>query len=87
MGDEVRIPMSKAGQPVRTIQSQKHITNAVKLALVKWQEAKAAIVLFPTIFKGILAELILPDKAVTMISRTAATVNSMSSLRHAVNGE
>jgi hypothetical protein len=59
----------------------------VKLALVEWREAKAVAALFPTVFTEASAELILPDKAVTMISRTAATVNSISSLAHAVNGE
>jgi hypothetical protein len=78
-GDEVKVPTSKAGRPVRVVQSQKHITDVVKLALVEWREKKAAVVLFPTVFTAALAEIILPDKAITMISRTAATVNSISS--------
>ena len=86
-GDEVKVPTSKAGRPVKVIQSQKHITDAVKLALVEWRETKAAAVLFPTVFTEAAAEIILPDKAVTMISRTAATVTSIDSLAHAVNGE
>lgn len=86
-GDEVRVPTSKAGQLVRIVQSQKHITEAVKLALVEWREAKAADVLFPTFITAAPGKLILPDKAVTMISRTAATVTSIGSLAHAVNGE
>jgi superfamily II DNA helicase RecQ len=86
-GDEVKAPTSKAGRPVKVVQSQKHITNAVKLALVEWREAKAAAVLFPTIFTVALAEMILPDKAVTMISRTATTVNSIGSLARVVSGE
>jgi len=85
-GDEVRVPTSKA-RPVRVVQSQKHITDAVKLALVEWREKKAAVVLFPTVFTAAPAEIILPDKAITMISRTAATVNSIGSLARAVNGE
>ena len=85
-GDEVKVPNNKAGQPVRIVQSQKHITDRVKLALVEWREAKAAAV-FPTFITAAPAELILPDKAVTMISRTAATVTSIDSLAHAVNGE
>jgi hypothetical protein len=68
------------------LQSQKHIIEAVKLALIEWREAKAAV-LCPAVFIEAPAELILPDKAAAMISRTAATVNSLSSLAHAVNGE
>ena len=60
--------LSKAGQPVKTIQSQKHITDAVKSALVEWRKAKAAAVLVSTVFMTALSEMILPDKAVTMIS-------------------
>ena len=86
-GDEVKIPTSKAGQPVRIIQSQKYITEAVKLALVEWREAKGADVLSSTFFSTTPAELILPDKAITMISRTATTVTSIGSLAYAVNGE
>ena len=58
----------------------------MKLALVEWREAKAAV-LCPMLFKAEPSELILPDKAITTISRTAATVNSVSSLEYAVNGE
>jgi hypothetical protein len=87
MRDEVRVPTSKAGQPVRIVQSSKHIAEAVKLALVEWREAKAADVLFPSFITAAPAELILPDKAVTRISRTAATVTSIASLADAVNGE
>jgi len=54
---------------------------------VEWREAKAAVVLFPTVFTAAPAEMILPDKAVTMISRTAMTVNSISSLARVVSGE
>jgi superfamily II DNA helicase RecQ len=86
-GDEVGIRIRRAGRLVRTVQSQKHITDAVKLALVEWREAKAVTVLFQTVFIAAPAELILPDKAVGLISRTAATVNSISSLAHAVNRE
>jgi superfamily II DNA helicase RecQ len=86
-GYEVRLPTSKAGQLVRVVQSQKHVTEAVKLALVEWREAKAADVLSSTLMTDALAELLLPDKAITMISRTAATVTSIASLAHAVNGE
>jgi hypothetical protein len=59
----------------------------VKLALIEWREAKVADVLSTTFIGAPLPELILPDKAVAMISRTAATVTSISSLAHAVNGE
>ena len=59
----------------------------MKLALTEWREAKAAAILHPTVFTMVLAEMILPDKAITKISRTAATVNSISSLTHAVDGE
>ena len=58
----------------------------MKLALTEWREANVAV-LFPTVFTAALAEMILPDKAITMISRTAATINSISSLEHAVSGE
>jgi superfamily II DNA helicase RecQ len=63
MRDEVKVPTSKAGQPVRIVQSPKHIAEAVKLALVEWREAKAADVLFPSFITAAPAELILPDKA------------------------
>src|SRR5437762_11140462 len=86
-GDEVKVPTSKAGRPVRVIQSQKHITDAVKLALVEWRETKAAVILSPTVFRVASVGIILPDKAITMISRTAATINSIGSLARAVNGE
>ena len=58
----------------------------MKLALVGWREAKAAV-LFSTVFTAALAEMILPDKAITKISRTAATINSMGSLALVVSGE
>jgi hypothetical protein len=61
--------------------------EAVKLALVEWRKAKEAVVLSATLFKGERVEQILPDKAVTAISRTAGTINSMSSLAYAVNRE
>jgi hypothetical protein len=86
-GDKIRIRIGKAGRPVRTVQSQKHIVEAVKLALVEWRKAKEAVVLSATLFKGERVEQILPDKAVTAISRTAGTINSMSSLAYAVNRE
>jgi superfamily II DNA helicase RecQ len=86
-GDEVKICISKAGRPVKNVQSQKHITNAVKLALVKWREEKAAAVLSPTVFTAALPEMILPDKAITIISRTAETVTSLGILEHALDGE
>lgn len=86
-GDEVQIRIGKAGWPVRTVQSQKHIREAVKMALVEWREAKAAALPYLTFFSATPAELILPDKAAAMISRTAATINSLNSLAHAVNGE
>jgi len=87
IGNEVRVPTSNAGRPIKFVQSQKHITDAVKLALVEWREAKAADVLHSTFFTAATAELILPDKAVTKISRTAATVTSIASLADAVDGE
>jgi hypothetical protein len=59
----------------------------VKLALVEWREAKAAVVLFPTVFTAALPEMILPDQAITIISRTAETVNSIGSLARVVSGE
>jgi superfamily II DNA helicase RecQ len=86
-GDNVGLRLSKAGQGVKNVQSQKHISEAVKLALVEWREQKAAVVLCSTLFTAAPAELILPDKAVTIISRTATTINSITSLAHAVNGE
>ena len=86
-GDEIKLRISKAGQPVKTVQSQKHITDAVKSALVEWHEAKAAAVLVSTVFMTALSEMILPDKAVTMISRTAATVGSIGSLACVVGRE
>ena len=86
-GEEIRIRTSKAGQTVRTVQSQKYISKAVKSALVEWRKGKAAVVLGPTVFTAAPAELILPDRALTLISRTAATVKSIGSLAHAVNGE
>src|SRR5205823_2722068 len=48
-GDEVKVRTSKAGRPVKIVQSQKHITGAVKLALTEWREANVAV-LFPTVF-------------------------------------
>ena len=86
-GEKVRVRTSRAGRPVKLVQSQKHITDAVKLALVEWREAKAAAVLSPRIFTAALAEMILPDKAVGIISRAAATINSINSLAHAVSEE
>ena|SRR5438045_2955584 len=67
-GNEVKVHTSKAGQPVKIVQSQKHITDAVKLALVEWQEAKVTAVLFPTVSTELLAEMVLPDKVITKIS-------------------
>jgi len=86
-GKEVKIRIGKAGRPVKNVQCQKHITDAVKLALVEWREAKAAVVLFPTVFTAALPEMILPDQAITIISRTAETVNSIGSLARVVSGE
>ena len=81
---------NKAGRPVKDVKivrSQKHIFDAVKLALVEWRQAKAAVVLFPTIFTAASAEMILPDKVVNMISRRAATIKSIDSLAGVVVGE
>jgi superfamily II DNA helicase RecQ len=86
-GDEIKLRISKAGRPVKTVQSQKHITDAVRSALVEWREAKAVVVLVSTVFTTALSEMILPDKAITMISRTAATINSISSLARVVGME
>jgi hypothetical protein len=44
-------------------------------------------VLVSTVFTTVLSEMILPDKAVNIISRTAATVSSISSLARVVGGE
>ena len=81
------IHISKVGQLVKTIQSQKHITDAVKLALIEWREAKAAMVLPSTVFTAIPSGLILLDKAISLISQTAATVTSIHSLAYIVDGE
>jgi len=86
-GDEVKAPASKAGRPIKIVQSPKHITEAVKLALVRWREAKAVDVFSSSFITTTPAELILPDKALTMISRAAKSVTSISALVHAVNGE
>jgi superfamily II DNA helicase RecQ len=86
-GDEVKIRITKAGRSVKNVQCQKYITDAVKLALVKWREEKAAAVLSPTVFTTALPEMILPDKAVTIISRTAETVTSLGALERALRGE
>ena len=43
--------------------------------------------LFSTVFTAAPAEMILPDKAITKISRTAATINSMGSLALVVSRE
>jgi hypothetical protein len=86
-GDEVKAPASKAGRPIKIVQSPKHITEAVKLALVRWREAKAADVFSSSFITTTPAELILPDKAMTLISRAAKSVTTISALVHAVNGE
>jgi superfamily II DNA helicase RecQ len=89
-GPEIMVGTNKAGRPVKDVKivrSQKHIFDAVKLALVEWRQAKAAVVLFPTIFTAASAEIILPDKVVNMISRRAATIKSIDSLAGAVVGE
>ncbi len=87
---ETRPRTSKAGQPVRVIQSQKHITAAMNSTLIEWRETKAATVLFSTIFSTIFTDhkvqLILPDKAIFDISRTGATVDSIDALITATNG-
>ena len=87
---ETRPRTSKAGQPVRVIQSQKHITAAMNSTLIEWRETKAATVLFSTIFSTIFTDhkvqLILPDKAIFDISRTDATVDSIDALITATNG-
>jgi superfamily II DNA helicase RecQ len=83
-GTRIRI---KEGRSGRTQQSQKHITEAVKSALVEWREAKATATLSTSLFGVPLTELVLPDKAIGMISRAAITVKSLSSLAYAVNGE
>ena len=59
----------------------------MNLALVKWREEKAAAVLSPTVFTEALPEMILPDKAVTIISRTAETVTFLGTLERALDGE
>jgi hypothetical protein len=59
MRDEVRVPTSKAGHPLRIIQSPKHIAEAVKMGLVEWREVKIAYVLFPTFITAAPAELFL----------------------------
>ena len=57
LGDEVVVRTSSAGQPVKAVQSQKHIIDAVKLALVEWREVKAVAVCSPMIFTVALAEM------------------------------
>ncbi len=86
-GNKAIVPTSKAGQSIRVFQSQKHIAKAVKLALLEWRETKAAEVLSPTLITATLAQAILPDKAVTIISRAGTEITSLSSLAYAVNGE
>ena len=89
-GDEVTVvPTSQARRPVKSVQSARYITDAVKAALVKWREAKAASIpeLSLTVFKTAPTVLILPDNVLTKISRTAATVKSLGSLARAVSGE
>jgi hypothetical protein len=89
-GAGVTVGTNKAGRPakdVKIVRSQKHIFDAVKLALVEWRQAKAAVVLFPTIFTAASAEMILPDKVVNMISRRAAMIKSIDSLAGVVVGE
>jgi hypothetical protein len=87
MDNKIQIHISKRVYNIRTLQSQKHITDAVKSALVEWRAEKAGAVLHPTLFKEALAELIIPDKAITAISRNAATIKSIGTLIHAANGE
>lgn len=86
-GVEIIPRTSKAGQPIRVIQSQKHITEAVNSALTKWRATKAATMLCSTIFTDPKAQLILPDKAIFHISRTGATINSVDALAIAANGQ
>ena len=86
-GDKITPRTSKAGQLVKVVQSQKHIVEAVKLALIGWRETKAAAILSSTIFTDEMGQLIIPDKAVHHISRTGATVNSINTLEMAANGE
>ena len=45
------------------------------------------MILSPMVFRVASVGIILLDKAITMISRMAATINSIGSLAHAVNGE
>ncbi len=85
-GTEKGPPASNAGQTVRVVQSQKHITAAVNSALIQWREAKAAAVLFSTVFSDLKAQLILSDKAIFYISRAGATVDSIDTLATAANG-
>ncbi|KAL8663963.1 MAG: hypothetical protein Q9168_007997 [Polycauliona sp. 1 TL-2023] len=86
-GIETTPRTSKAGQAVRVIQSQRHITAAVNSALIEWRTAKAATVLNSTVFTDSKSQLILPDKAITHISRTGATVDSIDALAIAANGQ
>jgi superfamily II DNA helicase RecQ len=84
-GDEITLRIGNAGQRVKSVQSQKHIVEAVKAALIQWRETKAAKVLSSTVFTDEKAQLILPDIAIRHISRTGATVNSIGTLATAVN--
>ncbi len=84
-GVEIIPRTSKAGQPIRVVQSQKHITEAVKSALTEWRATKAATVLCLTVFTDPKAQLILLDKAIFHISRTGAAINSVDALAIAVN--
>jgi hypothetical protein len=89
-GDEVTVvPTSQARRPVKSVQSARYITEAVKAALVEWREAKAASIpeFSSAVFTTAPTVLILPDNVLTKISRTAATVKSLGSLAHAVSGE
>ena len=86
-GDEPKVRTNKAGRFVKNIQCQKHITVAVALALAKWREAKAASVLSSTEFTSELGQMIIPDKAITVVSRTATEVDSLATLGKALSWE
>lgn len=85
-GIETKLPTSsKTRYSVRAIQSQKHITTSVKSALIEWRKVKSATLLRSTVFEDNEGQMILPDKAVTEISRCGATVDSIEALATAAD--
>ena len=82
----IEIPTSNAKRSVKVVQSAKWISDAVKSALIRWREAKAAEIL-PLTRHAPDSTIILPDLVIRCISRTAATIHSMELLAYAAQGK